>query len=128
MPKKKHNHNKARGSFPIPKKFRSHLTLVLRWTLLTVEKENYDKIYENFNEEPNDQDNQHNDLMEEVPDDESSEYHLIVEGTENQLEGEFDFKTMRDETIISNEFIFDAATVEDHNETENDDVDVTKTV
>ena len=104
------------------------MTLVLRWTLLTVEKENYDQIYENFNEEPNDQDNQHNDLMEEVPDDESSEYHLIVEGTENQLEGEFDFKTMRDETIISNEFIFDAATVEDHNETENDDVDVTKTV
>ena len=54
--------------------------------------------------------------------------HLIGEGTENQLKGEFDFKTMHNETIISNEFIFDAATVEDHNETENDDVDVTKTV
>ena len=56
--------------------------------------------------------------------------HLIGEGTQAQLKGEINLKTMHDETIISNEFIFDAATVEDedHNETENDDVDVTKTV
>ena len=54
--------------------------------------------------------------------------HLIGEGTQAQLKGEINLQTMRDETIISNEFIFDAATVEDHNETENDDVDVTKTV
>ena len=78
MPKKKHNHNKARGSFPIPKKFRSHLTLVLRWTLLTVEKENYDQIYDNFNEESYDTVNHHNDLMEEVPDDEASELYIVL--------------------------------------------------
>ena len=82
MPNKKHNPNKARSkeSFGIPEKFPSRLTLVLRWTLLSVEKENYDQIDDYFNEKTYDTVNQHNDLMEEVPDDESSELNILNDG------------------------------------------------
>ena len=72
----KPNKSRGRGSFAIPEKFPNHFTLVLRWTLLTVEKENYYQIDDNLNEETYDTVNQHNDLMEEVPDDEASELYI----------------------------------------------------
>ena len=68
----KPNKSRGRGSFAIPEKFPNHFTLVLRWTLLTVEKENYEQIYDNFKDTVN----HHNDLMEEVPDDEASELYI----------------------------------------------------